>query len=174
MTTDRETSSYNTIQGHCVANDEYCFFPMPKCASMTLCHAMIGLGWRHTHLDKEEGLLDLTTAAILRDPIERFKSAYNYPGWHMAPGPLPPPMECIGLMDGHFAPQAWFLEGINIDICRDIKDMESFTKALALPYPMPWRNPTWEDRFEQHRTPELETAIKEFYNKDYILRSILL
>lgn len=141
---------------------------------MTLCYVMIENGWRHTHLDREEGLLDLTTAVMLRDPMDRFKSAYNYPGWHMAPGPVPPPMECIGLMDGHFAPQSWFLEGLRPDFYGDVSDMESFIKKLGLPWPTPWRNPQWADRFEKHRTPELEAAIINFYGDDYLLRKLWL
>lgn len=168
---DRTTSPYNTIQGHCVANDKFCFFPIPKCASMSLCHAMIDQGWRHTHLDQEEGLLELTTAVMLRDPLERFISAYNYPGWHTAPGVYPSAEECIGMMDGHFAPQSWYMEGLHPDICGDIENMEEFAKALGLPYPMPLRNPTWTNIFIKQYSPELVDKIKEFYYEDYLLRS---
>jgi hypothetical protein len=146
---------------------------------MSLTHAIVLAGGRHANFKKEPELLNLTVATILRDPIEKFKSAYNYSGWLTDTNinDVPHPMECIGLQDGHFARQAWFLEGVRPDIYGDLSaenGMEKFTKKINLPYPLPWENPAGPDRFEQHRTPELEKAIIDYYAEDYLLRSLRL
>lgn len=169
----------NTIQGPCIVNAAFCFIFIPKCASMSLAHALVEYGGHHANFKTNPELLDLTVVTMLRDPIAKFKSAYNYSGWLTEANinDVPHPMECIGMEDGHFARQSWFLEGVRPDIYGDLSaenGMEKFTKKLGLPFPLPWRNPTWEDRFEQHRTPELEKAIVDYYADDYLLRSLRL
>ena len=169
-----DNTKINTRQGHCMVNEEYCFIFIPKCASIAMAWTMGERGWHHGNFKDDPTILDKTVGVLLRDPIARFISAYNYPGWVQTPGCVPHPSECLQLQDGHFAPQAWFLEGTRPDIYRDVTDIEDFAKVMGVQGHVLKKNIGLNDRFEQHRTPQLEKDIVSNYAEDYLLRSLWL
>lgn len=166
----------NTEPGHCIVNNEHCFIFIPKVASHTMAYALVDETLaHHDHFVRNPDILEEhIIVTMLRDPLERFVSAYNYPGWHQSPGAVPPPEECLGMQDGHFASQKWFLNGVQPDHIFDLTDIENCAKLLKIKFPMKWRNQQQVDRFEQHRTPELEQKIRDYYKEDYVLRARLL
>lgn len=155
----------SVTRGACLVLERgVCFIPILKNASGSIGQAMAQQHAVESNFVRTPKVLnDNISVAVLRDPVSRFISAYNYLGWA---GDRTPQEVLEGPADVHFTPQAWFLPE-HVDMLYRFDDLDTFAYRIKLR--LPHNNPGTQDRFSQHETPELIRSIEQYYARDYEL-----
>ena len=131
---------YEGDKGDCLVTDELCHIKIPKCASTSMIHMMRQFpGFREDNFLTNPSVLDLRVVALLRDPVARFISAYNAPGFLFDPDRLNrhPHRKAKILRhlqgeDVHFEKQSWFLANVKLDVVGRVEEMDKFEQELGI------------------------------------------
>ncbi len=161
-------------QGYCVITNKFCYIPILKCASVSMLNAMLQIPEvRDDNFLSNPEVLNLCVVTLLRDPVDRFISAFNYRQQNKEPElrgketPLHVLETLEKLEDMHFKKQFWFLAGAKPNIVGRVEKMDVFERELSIKIPV--MNIQQNDWFEKHSNKDLLCAIKTYYSEDYLL-----
>lgn len=149
-------------QGACLCLGNICFVPILKNASSSIGLAMHKAGAVEGNFVEQPGTLDhRLLTVLLRDPVDRFISTYNFADWLQG---TPDHILADPDRDELYTPQRWFLAGHTPDI------IEMFPPNDFLGFHVPHLNKGQHpDRFAQHDSPALRERIREAYVQDTLL-----
>lgn len=119
-------------------------------------------------------VLDLCVITLLRDPIARFISAYNFiMDHHNLFETKETPLQILNMTktrkysNGHFIKQAEVLSGIEPDIVGRVEQISIFEQEIGVEIPK--CNVQKCDHFSDYENEDLLCSIKAYYIDDYLL-----
>lgn len=164
-----------SLPGYCVTTNKFCYIPILKCASYSMMLALQKMsGAQDNNFLTNPKALDLCVITLLRDPVARFISAYNYvmdnhDMFKTKVGPL----QMLNMTktrqytNGHFIKQAEVLSGIEPDIVGRVEQISIFEQKVGVE--LPRCHEQKRDYFSNYENADLLRNIEAHYADDYLL-----
>ena len=146
------------VQGACLLVKDHAFVPILKNASSSMGQMLSELGAREGNFVTHPTILnEFKLAVILRDPVDRFISIYNFVNWLEGT-----PDDVLDDENRYelYTPQTWFLAGAKPDL------VIAFPPVDFMGERVPHVNKGGQERFQPFDSPELRARIQTVFAED--------